>query len=230
MTITSLNAQVIRKFAAKQAVLNGLSRILESLNHPNAIARLLSDIFNPALVMVGLTIGVVSYGSSGYSGWVWLLWSLPVLSLPPIAYIGWLVRHGEAVDIHLPNRQTRLKPLIFTLVWMSVWVVLLSYFDMAEVLVSLLKGALLQFTILSLITLFWKISFHSATISTAIAIAIALDNVPSVWLIAITTLVFLIGWARIYLRRHTLAQVIAGGLVGGVVGYFIPHVFSLGVI
>lgn len=227
MTITFQNAHVIRKFVGKQVVFYGLSKIYGTLNRPNAIARLISDIFNPALVIGGLAIGVVSYSSSGYSGWLWLLWALPVLSLPPAAYIIWLVRQGEAVDIHLPSRQTRLKPLIFTLVWLSIWTVLLSYFDMPAVLVSLLKGALLQFAMLSLITLFWKISFHSAAISTAAVITLALEGVPSVWVVAVITLVIIIGWARINLRRHTSAQVIAGSLVGGVVGYFILHIFSL---
>jgi membrane-associated phospholipid phosphatase len=74
--------------------------------------------------------------------------------------------------------------------------------------------------ILSLVTLFWKISFHGATISAA-ATATLMVAGSSAW--PMMLLVPLVGWARVRLKRHTLRQVIYGSLVGALIALLLVH-------
>ena len=68
--------------------------------------------------------------------------------------------------------------------------------------------------------LFWKISFHGATI-TAAATATVLVAGSSAW--PVLLLVPLVGWARVRLERHTPRQVIFGTLVGALIALILDH-------
>jgi len=49
-----------------------------------------------------------------------MVFALLLIALPPLAYVIWLVRRGELDDIHMPVRETRLKPLSVMLAWILV--------------------------------------------------------------------------------------------------------------
>jgi membrane-associated phospholipid phosphatase len=66
--------------------------------------------------------------------------------------------------------------------------------------------------LLWLINYFWLISIHTASVSAA---TIILGLVFGGWTVVITMpILILICWARLYLRRHTYAQVFSGIIVG----------------
>ena len=66
---------------------------------------------------------------------------------------------------------------------------------------------------MTLVTLVWQISMHSMSIACAVVATGALYGLGPALLIS--PLIPVVGVARIKLRRHTLAEVIAGGLLGG---------------
>jgi hypothetical protein len=72
-------------------------------------------------------------------------------------------------------------------------------------------------TALSIVTLFWKISFHSTAISAAASIGIVTSGITG-WSIAFILLVPVVGWARVHLRRHTIGQIAAGCFAGISIG------------
>jgi membrane-associated phospholipid phosphatase len=131
-------------------------------------------------------------------------------------YVAWLVRRGELVDIHMPHRRRRLKPLSVTLAWLLICVTLLHHWGAPRSLTLFLQGVLFLIAVLTLVTLVWKISFHSAAISAAATAAVALRG-TTIWPLTIILLVPLVGWARVHLGRHTLMQVTAGSLAGAVI-------------
>jgi membrane-associated phospholipid phosphatase len=185
--------------------------------HDEAIARWVSNVLSPPLIASLLAIGFARFVVPNSDVlWGWLLFSLPLISLPPLVYVIWLVRRGELADIHMPQRRSRIKPLGVMTSWLVVCMVLLSRWGAPAALNLFLVGALLQIGILSLVTLFWQISFHSATISAAAATAVAVGG-ATMWPIAISLLVPLVGWSRVRLRRHTFRQVTAGCVVGTLV-------------
>ncbi|NLE46614.1 MAG: phosphatase PAP2 family protein, partial [Chloroflexi bacterium] len=74
-----------------------------------------------------------------------------------------------------------------------------------------LGGALLVETlIIFVITLRWKISVHCAAAAGAATLVWSLIGTPLPLIVGVP----LIAWSRLRLQRHTLAQVVAGSVVG----------------
>ncbi|MBN1171922.1 MAG: phosphatase PAP2 family protein, partial [Micromonosporaceae bacterium] len=64
----------------------------------------------------------------------------------------------------------------------------------------------------------WKMSIHAAVASGAAMIAALVVGVPWV-VLGLLPLVALVGWSRVRLYDHTMAQVVVGAIVGaGVAG------------
>jgi membrane-associated phospholipid phosphatase len=189
--------------------------------HDEAMARWISNVLSPPIVATCFAIAFFSYiVPDPRMSWRWILLTLPAIMLPPLAYVIWLVHRGELGDIHMPVRETRLKPLSVMMVWLLFCILMLQKWDAPRSLDLLLLTVLVELSVLSLITLFWQISFHSATISAAAATAVAIGG-TTVWPITITLLVPLVGWSRVRLRRHTLRQVTAGCLVGALLALLV---------
>jgi membrane-associated phospholipid phosphatase len=189
--------------------------------HDEAIARWVSNVLCPPVVASFLVFGFVAFiAPDPRALWRWLVLSLPLISLPPLAYVVWLVRRGELVDIHMPHRESRIKPLSVIMTWLLICILLLHNWGAPPALDFLLVAVLFQVGVLSLVTLFWQISFHSATISAAAATAVAVGG-TTVWPITITLLVPLVGWSRVRLRRHTFRQVTAGCVIGTLIALLV---------
>ena len=76
-----------------------------------------------------------------------------------------------------------------------------------------------------IINVWWKISTHTAAIGGVagglVVYSIAFSFNPIWWLAFVILLAGMVGTARMILRQHTLAQVVAGFLVGVVCALFI---------
>ncbi len=190
-------------------------------NNDEAIARWISHVISPHIVGVVLTSAMaLQYSPEPIRALLWLVGLMPLLVLPPLGYLLWLVRRGKLADIYMPERETRLRPLTMMMVWLLVCLGLIRYWQ-APVMVELfVLAATIMIGILSVVTLFWKISFHGATI-TAAATAMVLVAGSSAW--PVMLLVPLVGWARVRLERHTPRQVIYGSLVGALIALILVH-------
>ncbi|MDM8529452.1 phosphatase PAP2 family protein, partial [Anaerolineales bacterium HSG24] len=123
----------------------------------------------------------------------------------------WLVRVGYLQDFYMPRRSKRLRPLIFLITWLLICLVEIRYWQAPLATEIVLLFTLMLTGTMSLITLFWKISFHVATISTAfvaLVIVVGLKAWPVLLLIPLTA------WSRVRLQRHTPHQVLMGCLIG----------------
>jgi membrane-associated phospholipid phosphatase len=65
------------------------------------------------------------------------------------------------------------------------------------------------------ITRWWKVSVHATVAGGAVAMVTFLYG-P--WLLTLALLVALVCWARVVVEDHTVAQVVAGAVLGPVVG------------
>jgi hypothetical protein len=199
--------------------------------HDEAIARWVSNVLSPPVIASLLAIGFARFIAPDPEQLIrWLAFSLPAILLPPLAYVVWLVRCGKLADIHMPQRETRIKPLGVITAWLLLCTILLHLWGAPPALSLFLVTAILQIGVLSLVTLFWQISFHSATITAAAATAVAVGG-TTVFPITISLLVPLVGWSRVRLRRHTLGQVTAGCVVGALMAILMvtglsPGLFS----
>jgi membrane-associated phospholipid phosphatase len=130
----------------------------------------------------------------------------------PLAYIVYLVQQGKATDLDVSVRQQRIIPMFVSLAGAAVgWL----YFEaiLSPQLLTLLATAhVITSLIIAIITIFWKISVHSITSASTAVFLWAMTGSPMVFLI-----IPMIIWSRVYLRRHSLLQTIAGGMLGIVV-------------
>jgi membrane-associated phospholipid phosphatase len=174
-------------------------------------ARIISNVFDgtwlsiPVLLLIcGAVVGNVVHAL----GWALLLILFVVLL--PYSYLLRLFRKKELNDLHMPERQQRIKPLLVTT---SCYVVGLGIFLVLKAplfLICLFIIYIIVTAVFTLITCFWKISFHTSWIT---SIAVTFYVLFGDWSLVVVPFIPLVGWARIYLRRHTLMQVIMGTVV-----------------
>lgn len=176
----------------------------------SAVAYWVSQIGSPPLTGAAAVL-LVSYALATTVAWRWAGFYLLATILLPCLYIIWLVRNGHVSDFHLPIREERIRPLIFSLATaMMAWGVL--HQAAAPAPLRMLAGVNgVQAIIFFLITLRWKISLHTAT--AAVMAQLALAFLGSVAL-PLTMSVPLIAWSRVHLQRHTIAQTIGGACLG----------------
>jgi len=202
----------------RASILKGVNIIKEN---DRAIARWVSHIMSPHIVGIVL-ISTLAYqfSSNPLSILLWLALVIPLLVVPPLIYLLWLVQRGAIEDIYMPERSARLRPLAMLMVWLVGCLGLIRYWEVPPIVQSFVLAATMLVGILSVITLFWKISFHGATISAAATITVVMAG-SHAW--PVVLLVPLVGWSRVRLKRHTPRQVIYGSLLGALIALMLIH-------
>lgn len=176
----------------------------------SAVAYWVSQIGSPPLTGAAAVV-LVSYALATNGAWGWAGFYLLATILLPCLYIIWLVRAGLVSDFHLPIREERTRPLIFSLATaLLAWGIL--HQAAAPAPLRMLAGVNgVQAIIFFLITLRWKISLHTAAAAVMAQLALAFLGVSA---LPLTMSVPLIAWSRVHLRRHTVAQTIGGACLG----------------
>ena len=177
-------------------------------------ARLTSDILSPPVIWRFLAFPIAfREARSREQALLWALTYCVMVCVVPGLYIGWMVWRGQISDVHMEIRKERIRPFLVSMVGTALawWMLhlmgappLLPFFALVSLV---LLGSML------LVTLVWQISMHTMSITCAVVAAGALYGVGPALLL--TPLIPVVGAARIKLRRHTLAEVIAGVLLGG---------------
>lgn len=129
--------------------------------------------------------------------------------LPFILCYVWARKKNLEIDI--PTREDRIYPLLMVIPSYLIGMILL-YFIGSSAVITVLMFCYFSITIVVLlISLHWKISLHS--------MGIAGPSVFLIYVFGILGLIFsltipLVMWSRVYLRKHTVPQVIMGALLG----------------
>jgi membrane-associated phospholipid phosphatase len=146
--------------------------------------------------------------------WLWVSSYLILTILAPVLYLLWLLKQGLITDIHLRVRAERTRPLLVSLSLALLTWVLLAAANAPRLLIILAAATSLQTALFFIITIYWKISLHSAS-AAAMAVLAWLLYGSMAWGLILT--IPLIAWARVRLDRHTLSQTVAGAVLGGAV-------------
>jgi hypothetical protein len=182
---------------------------------PRGWAKLVTDTLSPAHFVIALppVIGWhVTY--PGFSGLAWGLFCAALAGGVPYAFVIHAVVHRKVSDIHIRKRQDRYVPILVALGAMGLCLASLVVGSAPRVLIALLASLLSTIVIGGVITLRWQISGHAAAAAGSLGIC-ALCFGP--WVLALSPLVVLICAARLVLRDHTLWQLVAGVVLGGIV-------------
>ncbi len=179
------------------------------------LARLVTEVLAPAPVsVVALVVVVLRSASSPGEALRWLGIGVLFATLIPLAYIVRGVRRREITDHHVRRREQRLLPLLVGILSVAVLLALFVLLRAPHELFALVGTMVTGLVVSLLVTLVWKISVHVGVVAGTIVILAVLFG-PVLLLLA--PLVVLVAWARVELGDHTVAQVIAGGLLGGAV-------------
>jgi len=156
-----------------------------------------------------------------------LLWtSLCILfgSIIPYTFILFLYKKKKIKDLHVPNREDRIKPTLVTLVSYLLGFFMFFILKSPVYLKAIFFGSFLTTMVLTIITYFWKISFHTSWITFfCITYYIIFGN----WALLLLLFIPLVAWARVKIKRHSVGQVISGVVVTAITAFFGYSLFDM---
>lgn len=137
--------------------------------------------------------------------------------IPGIAMI-WLHANGRMADMDNPRNDERTIPYAISAIGYAACIYLLVRMSFPLWMTSLLIGGATMILCMIIINRWWRISAHMAGLGAYIGLIFMLGKLGFVirieWLVTIIIGAGLLGSCRIYLRRHTLGQVLTGAVFG----------------
>ncbi|PMR61102.1 phosphoesterase PA-phosphatase [Verrucosispora sp. ts21] len=179
------------------------------------VARIVTELTAPAVLVSLLTVVIGWHSAQGrLSGVGWGLVAVFFASLLPMAYIVGGVRRGRLTDHHVRVREQRRNPLLFGLGSVAAGLALLAVLGAPRPVLALVAAGLVGLVVAVTVSQWWKMSIHSAVAVGTLAVLLVTFGI---WVLVATPLLGLVGWSRVRLGDHTPAQVLAGGVLGGLV-------------
>lgn len=173
-------------------------------------ARLLSLVFQPMLTATYLLLAVSAAATASVKeALFWGLLAAAVSTGGPALDLYRRVRGGRVTDFSLALREQRLGPLLVAETFSALALGLVVLLAGPRELIATLAAGVVSGAVLTAITTRWKISFHTGSLAGALTILVWFLGG---WALLLSPLLPAVGWSRVYLNRHTVAQVIAGAV------------------
>ena len=171
-------------------------------------ARLFSNIVSPPVIFATLGLALSLKELPSLEGLLWAAIYGFWVSLAPILFIVILLKTGRISDLHMNTRKERRWPYLISFLGAVIALAFIIIFDGPELLYCLAITGVITLGFLALITNFWMISIHATSMAAATLISGLVFGLFAA--ILLLPLLILVTWVRLYLRRHTAAQVLAG--------------------
>ncbi len=176
-------------------------------------ARIYSNVVSPPVMfaVVGLAFGL--YALPGWIGFLWAAVYGLLVSLAPILVVVYLLKSGRIAELHMSNTRERNIPYLSAILFAGIAYGLIAGFGGPELLRCLALFNIIELIMLTVINHFWLISLHATgAIATAVLVGLVFGWLAS--LIVGIPLVVSVCWVRLFLKRHTPAQIVAGLVLG----------------
>ncbi len=195
----------------------------------NYLARAISYAFHPLLMASFAVLIVFNSGhylsvvnaelrNTIYSIYIILTFVLPALFIPVFYYLGIISK------LEIDNKKERLLPLMTVAIMYALSWYFMSRVFMPPILLNIILSSLISVLITSIITIFWKISLHCAGLGGLLGFVFYLASQKDLSVLFLGFIVILISGivasARLYLNRHSQAQVYVGYAIGFIIVYF----------
>ncbi|HEY3375501.1 MAG TPA: hypothetical protein VGK02_10665 [Candidatus Aquicultor sp.] len=189
------------------------------------IANKVSDVFNPyyASAPFFLVVALVATRSIIRGLLYWLILAL-FLSFLPMWDINRRIKRGMVADAHISRREDRIKPFLFSLGAAVAGLIAAYAFGMPTLIKAVVWAVVLTGAGITIITRFWKVSLHAAGITPITVVLLIMFGWYALPAILLVPLVY---WARLVLKKHSLAQLIVGSLVSGGITVTVFRAFNL---
>jgi membrane-associated phospholipid phosphatase len=184
---------------------------------PLRLARVVTEVLSPAVIVVALPLAVAWQGT-GYELAPTLGWGLLVAlfySVIPMVIMVRGARRGRWDGHWVRERERRMVPFLLCLVSTTVGLVIMLVGGAPQTVVALSWSMIATLVVVLAITRWWKVSVHATVAGGAVATIVLLYG-P--WYLLLILGVVLVAWSRVMVEDHTVAQVVAGALLGPVVG------------
>jgi membrane-associated phospholipid phosphatase len=172
-------------------------------------ARTLSTVFNPFLTATTLFI-IVSHAfayRSTLEFWVYSIIGVVFFAAAPLSFVLYLYLTGRISDFDMSERPERERVFAgFVIIYLFA-ALALSLARAPVPLQAITWGSWATALTSMIVTRWWKISTHAFGITGPFAAMFLLFNLQPLPYVALVPLVC---WARVYLRSHTVGQVLGG--------------------
>jgi membrane-associated phospholipid phosphatase len=176
------------------------------------VARTVSTVCNPFVVPLVLFV-LLCAGTTHTFGQFWYRLSICAVftSIGPMLFLLWLYASDRIRDLDMSDREERRKVFTIFIVFYVIGTAVLLFTHAPAILTASMAGYTAAAIVVQQITRFWKISTHAVGITAPlVALTYLYGEDPLPFLVLIP----LVGWSRVYLKAHTIAQVCAGTLLG----------------
>ncbi|MBB5959380.1 membrane-associated phospholipid phosphatase [Saccharothrix tamanrassetensis] len=196
-----------------------------AMSTPPLLARMVTEILAPWVLVLSLPM-LVAWHATG-NPLQTLVWGLVVGvtgSVIPMAVVVHGARRGQWDGHHVTNREGRLVPLFTCAASLGTGIAVLLLGNAPHRMLALSLSMFLSLVVSIAITFAapvpgggrgWKISVHTAVAAGALAVLVVTFGL---WTLVFSPAVALVGWSRVALGDHTVAQVVGGVALGLVVG------------
>jgi membrane-associated phospholipid phosphatase len=178
-------------------------------------AKVISYIFDGSVLVLPMFFAACFYKQENFMK---MLPSFAVSSLfaafIPYFFILFLYKSRKLNDLHIPKRRERLLPLLILNISIFAGLPFLLLTDPSKMMKSVYTIYMIGVPVVTLITLFWKISFHSGFIT---MFSVVFLIIFGSWAVFTLLLIPLVCWARLKLKRHTPVQVFYGAVLTGTI-------------
>ena len=149
----------------------------------------------------------------------------------PAVPILMMMRKGQVKDLFISKREERTMPYLFSMLSYVFWVLFLSrtlHFPPNLLIYAI--GCVVSIFVMVVINLKWKVSAHTLGVGGLVGgifgVCLQMATNP-VWLFVTAILISgLVAVSRLYLKAHTLGQVIVGYILGFVL-VFVPGLYFI---
>ncbi|MCA9922324.1 MAG: hypothetical protein KC421_08125 [Anaerolineales bacterium] len=178
-------------------------------------ARVFSNVVSPPVMFAALGIAFALYERPFWPGIGWAALYAFIVSLAPIIGVLYMLKKGIISELHMSNTRERHLPYIMAVAFAALAYGLITWFQGPALLRCLALFNIIELSALGIINMFWLISMHS----TGIMATFVLTGLVFSWeagLAIAFPFVIAVSWVRLYLKRHTPAQIVAGLALGTV--------------
>lgn len=172
-------------------------------------ARIFSNVVSPPVMFAGLGIAFALRERPFWPGMGWAAVYGLLVSLAPILVVLAMLRSGRIKELHMSNTGERHLPYLAAIAFAGLAYLVITLFEGPLLLRCLAIFNILELSALALINVYWLISLHATGIMATFVLVGLVFGWP-VSLLLIAPFVLAVCWVRLYLKRHTPAQVIAG--------------------
>lgn len=142
---------------------------------------------------------------------IYFIIALSFSMIIPFLYIFSLKRKGHLETVDITERMQRLNPFAFSILSYFAGFIVLRLADAPLHVQGLMFCYGSNTLLVMLVTRWWKVSVHTTGIAgPLVALTFGFGTV----VYPFYSLIILVGLSRIVLKRHTIMQVLAGGLIG----------------